>query len=84
MFETPCFPSSPTCTLTFWYHLYELESRKLEYINKFNTFMGSLDVAVKEGVESWQTVFYVEGNHEDQWHQAVVDLSVSSNSLFDI
>ncbi|XP_062499079.1 thrombospondin-2-like [Corticium candelabrum] len=75
VFETPCFPSSPTCTLTFWYHLYEILSQEPQNINKVNTFMGSLDVAVKEGVESWQTVFYVEGNHGDQWHQAVVDLS---------
>ena len=84
MFETACFPSSPTCTLTFWYHLYEIESQELQQIDRFNTFMGSLEVAVKEGVGSWKTVFYVEENHEDQLHQAVVDLSVSSNSLFDI
>ena len=57
--------------------MFEDVSNETQYIGIVNTFMGSLMVEVKQGIESWQTVFYVEGNQGDEWHQAFVDLAVS-------
>jgi hypothetical protein len=51
-------------------------------VDTLNTFMGSIMVEVKQGIESWQTVFYVEGNHGDEWHQAFIDLAVSFDLIY--
>ena len=57
--------------------MFEDVSNEAQYIGIVNTFMGSIMVEVKQGIESWQTVLYVEGDQGDEWHQAFVDLAVS-------
>lgn len=64
--ETVCFPSSPTCAMAFWYHMYD---------NTNGTHIGSLEVEVKDSIYSWYPVFYRAGNHGNQWHKATIDLS---------
>lgn len=62
------FLSSSGCSLSFWYHMYELV---VGYPH-----MGMLDVEVYYGIYGWHPVFHRALNQGNQWHNAIIDLSV--------
>ena len=77
IFETPCFPSGPGCTLLFAYHLYTT------YVDPRDPLlfdMGVLEVDVwHDGV--WNQVFREGGrNYSNTWHTSIIDLSVSDTT----
>ena len=61
--------------------MYDNVSKEPDYIGRVSSFMGSMMVDVKQGTESWRTVFYVEGDQGDEWHEAFIDLAVSCDTV---
>jgi hypothetical protein len=61
--------------------MYDNESKQPEYAGRVSSFMGSLMVDVKQGTESWRTVFYVEGDQGDEWHEVFIDLAEFSGGI---